>query len=135
MVTLKSAGFFADLPVDYTISWMSLFTALAVYNHVKKITLGECATVLAQKNLQLTEGSECFKLYFHFQTNTYRIYGLYIRGFIYLFIYLFIYYFFYPYQKKVFSQSYCRNRLFRPLTYKFYKTLTISKDYPQIYLL
>ena len=39
------------LPVDYTTSRMSLCSGLAVYNQVKKPTTGECASVLAQKNL------------------------------------------------------------------------------------
>ena len=39
----------AYLPVDYTTSPMSLCTSLAVYNQVKKLTKGECTSVLGQK--------------------------------------------------------------------------------------
>ena len=43
-----------------------LCTGLAVYNQVKKLITSGCTSVLGQKNLQLTEGLECFKLYFDF---------------------------------------------------------------------
>ena len=38
----------AYLPIDYNRSRMSLCTGLAVYNQVKKLTTGECASVLGQ---------------------------------------------------------------------------------------
>ena len=52
---------------------MSLCTGLAVYNQVKKLTIGEWASVMGKKNLQLREGLECFKLYFDFEVKTHRI--------------------------------------------------------------
>ena len=46
---IQSPDVTAYLPVDYTTSRMSLCTSLAVYNRVKKLTAGECASVLGQK--------------------------------------------------------------------------------------
>ena len=37
------------LPVDYATSRMPLCTSLAVYNQIKKLIMGECASVLGQK--------------------------------------------------------------------------------------
>ena len=37
------------LPVDYTTSQMSLCTIITVYNQVKKLTMGKCASVLGQE--------------------------------------------------------------------------------------
>ena len=42
-------GVIAYLPVDYTTNWMSLCSYLAVYNQLKKLTMGECTSVLGQK--------------------------------------------------------------------------------------
>ena len=48
--------------VDYTISWMALCFALAVYNHVKKIIIimCECTSVLGQKTSAAHRRVECF---------------------------------------------------------------------------
>ena len=45
----QSPDVIAYLPVDYTTSRMSLFTGLAVYNQVKKLTTDECTSALGQK--------------------------------------------------------------------------------------
>ena len=45
----QSPDVIAYLPVDYTTSQMCLCTGLAVYNQVKKLTTGECTSVLGQK--------------------------------------------------------------------------------------
>ena len=68
----QSPEIIAYLLIDFTTSWMSLCTGRAVYNHIKMLTTGEYASVLGQKNLKLTEGLECFKLYLDFHANTYR---------------------------------------------------------------
>ena len=45
----KSPDVVAYLPVDCTTSGTSLCTGLAMYNQVKKLATGECASVLGQK--------------------------------------------------------------------------------------
>ena len=64
----QSPDVIVDLPVGYTISWMSLYTAVAVYNHVKKITLDECASVLGQKKSAAHRRVGALQLYFDFVT-------------------------------------------------------------------
>ena len=110
---------------------MSLCTALAVYNHVKKITMGECASVLGQKKsaahrrvgvLQIVSSlsGKCTQDLWFVHKTIYLFNYLFI---IYLFVYLFIYVFILFFSEKGFFPSHIyRNRLFRPLTYKFYKT-------------
>ena len=39
---------------------MSLCTGLAVYNQVKKLTTGECASVLGQNKLCSSQKGQCF---------------------------------------------------------------------------
>ena len=46
----QSPNVIVYLPVEYTTGRMSLCTGLAVYNQVKKLTAGKCASVLGQKN-------------------------------------------------------------------------------------
>ena len=69
----QSSDAIAYLLVDCTTSWVSQCTGLAAYNQVKKLTTGECTSMLDQKNLQLTEGLECFKLYFHFIRTGFKV--------------------------------------------------------------
>ena len=45
----QSPDVIAYLPVDYTSNRMSLCNGLFVYNQVKKLTNGECASVLGEK--------------------------------------------------------------------------------------
>ena len=45
----QSSDVLAYLPVDYTTNRMSLCTSLAVYNHMKKVTMGESTPVPGQK--------------------------------------------------------------------------------------
>ena len=45
----QSPEVIAYLPVDYTTVSMLLCPAFAVYNQVKKLTTGECTSVLGQK--------------------------------------------------------------------------------------
>ena len=45
----QNPGVIAYLPVNYTTIRISLCTGLAVYNQVKKLTMGECASVPSQK--------------------------------------------------------------------------------------
>ena len=67
MLTLKSPDVIAYLPVDYTTTRMSLCTGLAAYNQVKSSLRASAHLCWLGKNLQLTEGLECFRLYFSFQ--------------------------------------------------------------------
>ena len=134
----QSPDFFADLPVDCTMSWMSLCTFLAVYNHVKKIIMGECASVLGQKKSAAHRRVGVFQTVFSLSgKHTQDLWFVHrtICIFIYLLIYLFIYLFIISFiliRKSFFLSHVYRNRLFRSLTYKFYKTWNISKDYPRI---
>ena len=45
----QSPDFITYLPVDYITRWMYLCTSLAVYNQVKKLTMGECVSMLGEK--------------------------------------------------------------------------------------
>ena len=65
----QSSDVIAYFLADCTISWMPLCTGLTLYNQVKNLITCEW---------QLTEVVECFKLYFDFQANTGRIWGLYV---------------------------------------------------------
>ena len=95
---------------------MALCFALAVYNHVKKIIIimCECTSVLGQKTSAAHRRVECFIVFW--------LSGKYTQDLKFVHVY-----FFYSYQKKVFLSLIYRNRLMRPLTYKFTKMKHVKR--------
>ena len=94
--------------------------------------MSECASVLGQKKSAAHRRVGVLQIVFSFSGKythdlwfVHRMIHIFIHLFTYLFIYLFVCLFIISFiliRKRFFLSHISRNKLFRPLTYKFYKT-------------